>query len=69
MTNYYTLPAIRTMQDVMAEQYPTMDGWVCPNCQNHRGGLNCKKNIMICWVGANMSGCIYFIKEKRRTHD
>jgi hypothetical protein len=47
----------RTINEVMAEQAPTYDGWICPDCENHEGDLNCKHGIFISVVGANMSGC------------
>ena len=57
----------RTIDDVMREQSPIgSDGWVCPQCQNHQGGITCSKGIMICWVGANMLGCCCFVRERRK---
>jgi len=55
-----------TIETVMAQQSPTQTGWICPTCRNHRGSLKCSKGVLICWTGANMSGCIYYIKERRK---
>ena len=58
----------QSIEDVMVSQYPTITGWVCPKCQNYQGDLKCKASILICWVGANMSRCVYY-KEDRRKKD
>ena len=62
-----TMPYRRliSMEETMVRQAPTDDGWICPTCQNHQGDLNCKIGVLICWVGANMSGCIHYLKERR----
>jgi len=57
------------LKDVMEQQNPIPGGWICPTCRNHKGGLNCEKNVFICWVGANMTGCRYYEKERRKAHD
>jgi hypothetical protein len=49
-----------SLSEVVARQAPTYDGWICPDCKHHGGGLNCKKNVFISVVGANMKGCIFF---------
>lgn len=59
-------PYPRTIDDVMASQYPTINGWICPQCRNHKGNLKCSKGVLICWVGANMSRCSHFIEERRK---
>jgi hypothetical protein len=53
------------LDEIMRSQYPTINGWICPKCRNHKGDLNCIKGVLICWVGANMKGCVYFIEERR----
>ena len=55
-----------TIMDAMIQQSPTLDGWVCPKCRNHRGNLHCSKHVFISVVGANMSNCIYFVEERRK---
>ena len=45
------------IEDAILAQYPTIDGWICPTCRNHEGGLRCAKNVFIAFVGANMSEC------------
>jgi hypothetical protein len=62
-------PIVTTLEDAMVSQYPTVNGWVCPKCQNHQGNLHCKAGVLICWVGANMSGCIHYKEERRLSHD
>ena len=54
-----------TLDQVIQRQAPTVDGWVCPGCRHHRGNLNCAKNMFISVVGANMSGCCGYEKERR----
>lgn len=54
-----SIPA-KTVADVMRDQIPTDDGWICPECIYHGGNLNCSKNVFISVVGANMSACSFF---------
>jgi len=56
-----------SVDDIMKEQFPIgTEGWICPQCQNHQGGITCSKGIMICWAGANMLGCCCFVRERRK---
>lgn len=55
-------PSQSTILDVMAWQYPVPGGWICPKCIYHRGGVICAKNVFISCVGANLSGCRFFIE-------
>jgi hypothetical protein len=59
----------KTKRDAIQDQSPTIDGWICPNCWNHRGGVKCKKNVFIAFVGANMSRCYLFDDKPRRPKD
>jgi hypothetical protein len=49
----------------MARQTPTIDGWVCPHCQNYKGELMCKKNVFIAFTQANMKECVFYLEERR----
>lgn len=49
-----------TLWDEIAKQSASGNGWICPNCKNHRGNLKCKQNVFIAFVGANMRHCIFF---------
>jgi hypothetical protein len=61
---------MNTIADVMRAQAPTTpDDWICPHCQNYKGKLKCAKNVFICFVGANMSGCSWYIEERRRNRE
>lgn len=53
-------PPLRTMIDAVRDQYPTADGWICPKCVHHQGGLSCDVGIFIAYVGGNTSKCISF---------
>ena len=35
-------------------------GWICPNCWNYGGGVRCKANVFIAFVGAYMKDCWAF---------
>lgn len=50
----------KTIEDAIFEQYPTIDGWICPNCRNYKGPMICAKNVFIAFVGANMKNCFGF---------
>lgn len=57
-----------TIADIMVAQSPTIDGWICPTCKNHEGGLKCAKNIFIAFVGANTSECYAYEKGLKCRH-
>lgn len=57
----------KTIIDVMKDQSPTIDGWICPECRHHQGDIGYEKNVFISAVMANMKGCAYFEKERRIT--
>jgi len=57
---------MKNLTDIMIEQWPTVTGWICPKCRQYKGKLKCGENILICWVGADMSGCRFFIEERRK---
>ena len=57
-----------TIEDAMLRQAPTIDGWICPTCKNHEGGLGCKQNVFIAVVGANMSRCQFYDEGKECVH-
>lgn len=51
------------LEEVIARQLPTPDGWICPDCKRYGTGVNCKEGYFISAVGVNMKGCPSF-KEK-----
>ena len=57
-----------TIEDAIRAQYPTIDGWICPTCRNHKGGLKCAKNVFIAFVGANTSECWAYEKGMQCRH-
>jgi hypothetical protein len=58
----------KTIEELMIEQTPTHNGWICPGCINYQDKLICDKRIMICFVGANMRDCAYFEGGNRCIH-
>lgn len=56
-TSAYDKP--KTIEEAIAQQYPTADGWICESCINHLGGVSCKAGIFIGVAGANTANCIY----------
>jgi hypothetical protein len=50
----------RTIDEIILEQTPTADGWICPKCVYHKGGCGCSKGVFIAFVGANTSRCQFF---------
>lgn len=66
MSNSTGYPQPRTVNQVMAEQYPIPGGWICPDCRHHAGGLNCSLGVFISFTGANMSNCWGFRLERRK---
>jgi hypothetical protein len=50
---------------IMVQQSPTINGWICPRCSNYKGKLKCEQGVLICWVGANMLGCVYYAEDRR----
>lgn len=55
-----------TIGEVIAAQAPTPDGWVCPTCRHHGGGINCAKGFFIAVAGGNTSGCCGWEEERRK---
>lgn len=62
---FSSLPSI---EDALARQSPTIDGWICPKCVHHQGGLSCELNIFIAFVGANLLNCWGFKEGKVCRH-
>jgi len=52
------------IQDVIARQTPTYDGWICPECKHHQGGINCSANVFIVCEGANTKNCMWFSRKR-----
>lgn len=57
-----------SLDAAMRNQSPTPGGWICPECINYKGRIICSKGVLICFAGANMSGCLYFEKGKVCIH-
>ena len=57
-----------SIEALMMNQAPIPGGWVCPTCVNYKGKIICGKGVMICFAGANMSGCLHFKKGKQCIH-
>jgi hypothetical protein len=55
-----------TIKNAMADQIPTVNGWWCGHCRNYKGKLVCKQRVLICWTGANLSGCRFYQEERRK---
>lgn len=55
-----------SLQEEMVRQIPTTTGWICLSCRNYQGSITCSFGIIICWEGANMSGCHYYTEERRK---
>jgi len=55
---------ILTIQDAIIRQTPTYDGWICPRCNYHKGGINCSANVFITCEGANTKNCIWFSRKR-----
>ena len=53
-----------SIADEMVKQSWNMggDNFVCVSCKNYTGGYSCSKGVFVAFVGANMSGCIYYEK-------
>lgn len=49
-----------TVGQLMIDQYPTPDGWICGACKWHGGGVSCDKNFFIAFAGGNTKGCAGF---------
>ena len=64
---WYHGPAT-TIEETITRQSPTIDGWICPTCKHHGGGLKCDKHVFISVVGANMSRCKYYEDGVRCKH-
>lgn len=56
-------PPQRTIRDVIDEQ-SYAGGWICEDCEHHKGGCKCKMNMFISFVGCYTKGCCAF-KDKR----
>lgn len=62
-TNSYTnAPQFVTVADVLVHQ-SRPDGWICPECKHHEGGLGCKMNMFISFVGCYTKDCQAFEKK------
>jgi len=59
---------ITTLEDIIYEQSPTVDGWICPTCIHYEGGVKCEQGIFITYTRANMKGCYWFELGKECKH-
>ncbi len=41
-------------------QNASPDNFICIRCRNYELNLRCAQNVFIAFVGANLSGCVYF---------
>ena len=60
----------RNLQELIEWQSEGAGGynWICKDCIHYEGSTKCGMTVFIAFVGANMSGCIYYSKGRECPH-